>query len=58
MEDIGRKSVIQMEQSLGSGRNKSTTGEIMVKKLTIDGSVIISSLLKSEPRHKEGYIQH
>lgn len=32
-----------------------TTGKIMVKRLAVDSSVIISSLLKNEARHKEAF---
>lgn len=42
-----------MGSSVGSRRNNLATRKVMVRRLTVDSSVIISSLLKTEARHKE-----
>jgi hypothetical protein len=56
MEAVGRRNIIKMEENLCRGRNQYATGEILVKKLTIDSLVIISSLLENEQRHKEALV--
>ena len=44
-----------MEWSLRRRRNSPTKGKGMVKRVTLDSSVIVSSLLEKEPRHKEAF---
>jgi predicted nucleic acid-binding protein len=44
-----------VEWSLSLRRNPGTKREGMVKRITLDSSVIVSSLLEKEPRHKEAF---
>ena len=53
MEDARRQNFIWLGWYICSQWNRSTKRKNVVKRLTLDSSVIIASLLKKEPRHRE-----
>src|SRR4030067_1882457 len=53
MESPWKETLSKVEWPLSRRRNPPTKGEDMVKRITLDSSIIVSSLLEKEPRHKE-----
>src|SRR4030042_2899780 len=53
MESPWEESLSKVEWPPSRRRNPPTKGEDMVRRRTLDSSVIVSSLLEKEPRHKE-----
>jgi len=55
MESPWEKGLSKMEWRVSRGGNPPAKGENMVKNITLDSSVIVSSLLEKELRHKEAF---
>src|SRR4030042_6146283 len=53
MESPWKESLSKVEWPLSRRRKPRTKGEGMVKRITLDSSLIVSSLLEKEPRHRE-----
>jgi len=55
MESPWEESLIKLGWPLSRRRNPPAKGEGTVKRITLDSSVIVSSLLEKELRHQEAF---